>query len=173
MFRLDEAILVEEAPQVVWAFLANLPVSLTCHRRRRAFRWLSEPQPGPGSRYQLEQRILGVAWRQEGRVTRWEPPLSLALAHWTPRWPRWGFGHQLRLAVQPVEERALEAWLSSTVIGRLGPWYAEPLLRLVVRRSMRQQLQALKVAIESTDKGDSAQQSRSPRLAEVPAAGLG
>ena len=173
MFRLEEAIIVEESPQVVWAFLSNLPVSLICHRQRRSFQWLSESQSGMGSRYQLEQRLLGFAWQQEGRVTRWEPPRSLALAHWTPRWPRWGFGHQLRLAIQPVEGQPQAAWLSSMVIGRLGPWYAEPLLGLVVRRNMRQQLQALKRAIESTDKGDSVQQNRAPRLAEVPAAGLG
>ncbi len=173
MFRREVALVVEESPQVVWAFVSNLPVSLTCHRARRSFQWRNDSKAQLGSRYGLEQSLLGITYRQEGRVTRWEPPHGFALAHWSPRRPRWGFSHQQRFGVHAVEGRPRAAELRCTVIGGLGPWYVELPLKWFVRRSMLDHLQALKRAIESTEKDGSARRDQPARLAQLPAASLG
>ena len=174
MFRKEYAILVEENPQVVWAFISNLPVSLTCHRAGRGFQWRDDPKPKVGSRYVLEQNLLGFTLRHEGRITRWNPPHSFALAHWTPKRPRWGFGHQQRLGVQAVDGSPQVSELRSIVIGSMGPWYVEAPFQRLVRRNMLDHLQALKRAIESTNKGGSPVQKAAPQLAaEIPAAGIG
>ena len=67
MFKLEYDILVEESPKVVWAFLANLPVSMTCHRLRRCFQWIEASKPEEGARFGLELNLLGVMFRREGR----------------------------------------------------------------------------------------------------------
>lgn len=173
MFRLEHAILIEESPNVVWAFLANLPVSLTCHRLRRRFQWIGDPKPGLGSQYALELNLPGITLRQEGRITRWEPPHSLAMAQWTPRHPHRGFARQQRMSVHPVDGRPLAAVLRSTIVGSRGPWYVEAPFKEIVRRSMLDHLEALKRAIESTDKSGRTQQDPARHLAEMPVAGTG
>ncbi len=173
MFRLDHTILIEESPKVVWGFLANLPVSLTCHRRRCRFQWIGNPRPGEGSHYMLELSLLGLALRQEGRVTRWDSPHGMAMAQWCPQFPRRGFTHQQRFNVHLVQGRPQAAVLQSTVVGGLGPWLVEVVFKEIVRRSMLEHLEALKRAIESTDKSGRPLRDPAGRLAEMPVMGAG
>ncbi len=173
MFRLEHDILIEESPQVVWAFLVNLPVSLTCHQLRYRFQWIGTPKPGLGGRYSLKLNLPGIILQREGRITRWEPPHSLAMAQWSQRYPQRGFTRQQRLSVHPVEGRSQAAILRSTIVGNQRPWYVEALFKEIVRRGMLDHLEALKRAIESTDRSGSAQRDPARHLAEMPAAGTG
>ncbi|MFB0517262.1 MAG: SRPBCC family protein [Candidatus Neomarinimicrobiota bacterium] len=173
MFRLEYTIRIEESPQVVWAFLANLSVSLTCHRRRHRFHWIGTPKPGLDSRYSLELCLPGVTLRREGRVTRWEPPRSLVVAQWGLRRHQRGFTHQQRLSVQPVEGRPKTAVLQSVVVGSLGPRLVELAFKEIIRRSMLDHLDALKLAIESSDKSGRPQRDTAGQLAEVSIVGTG
>jgi len=173
MFRLEHDIIIEESPEVVWAFLANLPLSLTCHRLRHRFQWIGTAKPGLGSRYALELNLPGITLRQEGRITRWEPPHSLALAQWNQRHPHHGFTRQQRLSVHQVNGQPQAAVLCSTIVGSRGPWYIEAPFKGIVRRSMLDHLEALKRAIESTDKSGRARHDPAQHLAEIPVVGTG
>jgi hypothetical protein len=173
MFKLEYHILVEESPKVVWAFLANVPVSMTCHRLRRRFKWIDTLKPEEGARFTLEMDLPGVTFRREGRVTTWEPPHQLAVAQWAPRNPRRGYSYQQRLSVHPVEGQSQAAFLHLKVVGSLRPWLVEWILKQFVRRSMLDHLGALKQAIESADKYGRYQKKAARRLAEMPAVGAG
>ena len=173
MFRLDHDILVEESPKVVWAFLANLPVSMTCHRMRRRFQWHGSPKPDEGMRFTLELNLLGITFRREGRVTTWGPPDQLAMALWSPRHPRRGYSSQQRWRVHPVDGRPQAARLQIVVAGSLRSWLLESILKHIVRRGLLDHLEALKRAIESTDKYGRTQRKSAQRLAEMPAVGAG
>jgi len=173
VFRLEHDILIEKSPEVVWAFLANLPVSLTCHRLRYRFQWIGAPNPGLGGRYSLELNLPGIILQREGRITRWEPPHSLAMAQWSPRHPHRGFTRQQRLSVHLVEGRPGVSVLRSTIVGNQRPWYVEILFKEIVRRSMLDHLEALKRAIESTDRSGRALRDPAGHLAEMPVAGTG
>ncbi len=180
MFRLEHDILIEESPSVVWAFLANLPVSLTCHRLRYRFQWIGTPKPGLGGRYSLELNLPGTILQREGRITWWEPPYSLAVAQWRPRHPYRGFtpplagfARQQRLSVNPVEGRAGASILRSIIVGHQRPWYVEALFKEIVRRGLLDHLEVLKRAIESTDRSGRTRRDMARHLAEMPAAGTG
>ncbi|MBA7711620.1 MAG: hypothetical protein GH143_01560 [Calditrichaeota bacterium] len=173
MFRLEHDILIEKSPEVVWAFLANLPVSLTCHRLRYRFQWIGAPKPGLGGRYSLELNLPGIILQREGRITRWEPPHSLAMAQWSPRHPHRGFVRQQWLSVHPVDGCPLAAVLRSTIVGSWGPWYVEAPFKEIIRRSMLDHLEVLKCAIESTDRSGRARQDPARHLAEMPVVGAG
>jgi len=128
----------------------------------------------------VELTLPGIRLRQEGRVTRWEPPYSLAVAQWSHRHqhrgfspPLAGFSHQQRLSVQPVEGWPQATVLQSTIVGSLVPWFVEAAFRPVIRRYMLSHLAALKCAIESTDKSGRPQRDPRGRLAEMPAVGAG
>ncbi|UCH09758.1 MAG: hypothetical protein JSU61_11150 [Fidelibacterota bacterium] len=173
MFKLEYHILINESPKVVWAFVANMPVSMTCHRLRRRFQWINGAKPEEGARYIVELELLGLSFRQEGRVVIWEPPHQLAMAQWAPRHPRRGYSYQRRLSVHPVEGRPQAAILRLAILGSLRPWLVERILKQFVRRGMLDHLEVLKRAIESTDKYGRAQMKSARRLAEVPAVGAG
>lgn len=173
MFRLEHDILIEESPRVVWAFLVNLPVSLTCHRPRYRFEWIGTPKPGLGGQYSLELNLPGTILQREGRITWWEPPNSLAVAQWRPRHPYRGSTRQQRLSVNPVEGRPGASILRSIIVGHQRPWYVEALFKEIVRRSMLDHLEALKRAIESTDRSGRTRRDTARHLAEMPAASTG
>ena len=171
MFKVEHHILIDESPKVVWAFLANLPVSLTCHRPRRCFQWMGNPKPAPGNRYLIELSMLGITFRQEGRITFWEPPCQVALAQWNPRHPHRGFIHQRRLSVHPVDGQPHAAMLRLTVVGNLWSRLVEIVFKEIVRRGVLDHLLALKRAIESTDKSSRPERATTRRLAEMPVLG--
>jgi hypothetical protein len=171
MFKLENHIMIQEHPNVVWSFLANLPVSQGCRRWRRTFQWLAGLTPVVGSRYLTGIRILGIGFRQEGKITRWEPPKTLTLALWSHRFPRAGFTHQLCYTIEKVEGQTQTTTLQSTVIGNYVLWPIELVFKEIIRRSMMDHLVLLKRAIESTDKGDHHARQPAQPIAEAPAVG--
>lgn len=173
MFRLECDIIIKESQQVVWAFLANLPISLTCHQPRLRFRWIGNIKSGVGGRYLLDYRLPVITLRNEGRIALWNPPTCLATALWNPRHPRHGFARQQRLKILAVEGQSKAVVLQLTVTGSRSPWFFEVFYKEIVRRNMHNHLEALKRVIESTEKNGRIQRDQSHQLAGIPAASIG
>ncbi|MFC1618766.1 SRPBCC family protein [Candidatus Neomarinimicrobiota bacterium] len=171
MFKLEHHIKIQEHPKVVWAFLANLPMSQGCRRWRRSFRWLGDLTPAVGSRYITEILFSGMSFRQEGKITRWEPPETMTLTQWNDKYPRMGLTHQLGYSIESVEGQPQATTLHSTVIGNFVPRSMELVFKEMIRRSMIDHLVLLKRAIESTDKGDRLARQPAHPIAEAPAVG--
>jgi hypothetical protein len=127
--------------------------------------------PEVGSRYIIESLFLGIRFRQEGKITCWEPPAMLTLAQWNYKYPRIGLMHQLRYTIEGVEGQPQATTIQFTVVGNYVPRPMELVFKEIIRRSMIDHLVLLKRAIESTDKGD--HQARQPvhPIAEAPAVG--
>ncbi len=155
---------------MVWAFVTNLPISLTCHQPRLRFQWIGNAKLGEGGRYLLDYRLPVITLRNEGRITLWNPPTSLATALWNPSHPRRGFARQQRLKVQTVEGLSNTAMLQLAITGSRSPWLCEVFYKEIVRRSMHNHLQALKRVIESTEKIGRVQADPASTLAGIPAA---
>lgn len=171
MFKLEQNIRIKEHPQAVWSFLSNLPVSQVCWPGRSSFQWVDSPKPAVGSRYITETRFIGIGYVQEGKITRWEPPGSLALTQWNHKHPRLGFTHQLRYRVEGIESQAQAAFLHATVVGNYGPKLLELVFKEIYRRSLIGHIVLLKQAIEATDKNGRVAGHTTQRIAEVPAVG--
>ena len=173
MFGLTHEIMINENAEAVWAFMSNLPVSLLCRPVHRGFEWAgSETTPREGTRFVLEQRLAGIPFRHEARVTRWEPPRRFGIAQWHSRHPRWGFSHTYGYSISP-SEHSNGSILSYRLAGSFGNWPIEKISIPLVGSMMLNELQALKAAIESTDKTSVSQQANLSRLAEMPALGTG
>lgn len=118
----------------------------------------------------MQVRIFGIGFVQEGKITRWEPPGSMAIALWHHKYTRIGFTHQLRYSIAGTDGQSQGAILHATVIGSFGPKLIELVFKEIYRRSLIDHTVLLKQAIEATDKDRQASQA-AQRIAEAPAVG--
>jgi len=173
MFRLECDIIINESPEVVWAFVANLPMSLTCHQPRLRFHWIGNVKIDVGGRYLLDYRLPVITLRKEGRITLWDPPTALTMALWNQSHPRRGFARQQRFKIKTVEGQSNATVLQIAITGSRSPWFFEMLYKEIVRRSVQNHLEALKRVIESTEKSGRIQRDSAHQLAGIPAASSG
>jgi hypothetical protein len=106
-------------------------------------RVVSPHREGLGVEAEATVRIAGITTRDRIRVTRWEPPWILELAHLG--WVK-GSGY---MELTPTEAGTELFWREQLIppwglLGRLGLWLVSP----AMRRAFRRDLRALKEVIE-------------------------
>jgi hypothetical protein len=128
----------------VFAFVADFTNNPLWQRGMRACRWTSPPPYRVGSTYQQEARFLGKDVRNTFRVTAFEPPARIAFE---------STGGSFPIAVtRTVEDLGPgRSRFTEEVEGDAKGFYrvAEPLLRLLVKASIKRDFPRLKALLES------------------------
>ncbi len=135
-----EVVIITEAdiarpPGEVWPHLVDWERLGKWMREAREFRVLSRHREGVGVEAEATVRIAGITTRDRIRVTRWEPPSVLEMAHLG--WVK-GTGY---MEVSPTESGAHLFWREALVppwgrIGRMGLALLRPLMRRTFRRDL-------------------------------------
>jgi uncharacterized protein YndB with AHSA1/START domain len=135
---------IRRPPEVVWPFLVDWERLDRWMAEARAFRVVGRRREGVGVEAKATIRIAGITTRDLVRVTRWEPPRVLEIAHLG--WVR-GRGF---MQLSPRDGGSTLLWREELrppwgVVGRLGMSLAFPLMRRTFRRDLR----LLKALVES------------------------
>jgi hypothetical protein len=104
-------------------------------KEARDFTVVSDRREGVGVEATATIRILGITTRDRIRVTRWEPPTILEIAHLG--WVR-GTGY---MELAPTEEGSHLFWRESLqppwgIAGRLGMRMLRPSMRRIFQRDL-------------------------------------
>jgi uncharacterized protein YndB with AHSA1/START domain len=126
---------IARPPEAVWPYLVDWERLGRWMREARDFRVLSPHREGVGVEAEATVRIAGISTRDRIRVTRWEPPSVLEMAH--QGWVK-GTGF---MEVSPTASGAHVFWREALVppwgpLGRLGMTLLRPLMRLIFRRDL-------------------------------------
>lgn len=134
---------IRRPPQEVWPYLVDWERLDRWMLEAHDFRVTSPSREGTGVEAEATVRIAGITTRDRIRVTRWEPPWLLELAHlgWVQ-----GRGY---MELSPVEHGTSMFWREELhppwgLIGRLGM----RLFRPVMRRTFQRDLEALRRLVE-------------------------
>jgi carbon monoxide dehydrogenase subunit G len=136
--RILERAVLDAAPAGVWAVLEDVEGQAAWMPDVAWIRAVG-PSRGPGARFRVRTRVLGVpATTDEIEVTAWEPPHRLAVAHQ-------GFVRgrgEWRLRASIDGRRTLFEWdelitMPPPVIGELAIRVYGPIQRAMLRRSIR------------------------------------
>jgi hypothetical protein len=135
---------VARRAQAVWPFLVDWERLDRWMHEASDFRVVGDRREGVGVEAEASVRIAGITTRDRIRVTRWEPPSVLEIAHLG--WVR-GSGY---LELSPGDPGTIVYWREALIppwglVGRLGMRLATPLMRRTFRRDLR----LLKELVES------------------------
>lgn len=135
---------IDRPPETVWPYLVdweNLDRWMTEGRR---FRVLGDRRDGVGVEAEATIRIMGITTTDRVRVTAWQPPSILEVAH-LGRVRGSGY-----MELSPTEEGSLLFWRETLVppLGLLGG-IGLRLLAPVVRRTFARDLRELKRIVEA------------------------
>jgi uncharacterized protein YndB with AHSA1/START domain len=135
---------IRRPAETVWPYLVDWERLDQWMREASEFRVTSEAREGVGVEAEATVRIAGISTRDRIRVTRWEPPWILEIAHlgWVT-----GTGY---MELSPAEVGCRLFWREQLVppwgpVGRLGMRMLRPLMR----REFRRDLDELRELVES------------------------
>ena len=142
MISTSTSVDIDRPAEEVFAFVAEFPNN-PWQRGMRACRWTSPPPHGGGSTYEQEARFLGKHVRNTFRVTAAEPPRRISFESTSGSFP---------IAVTRTVE-ALgpgRSRFTEEVKGDARGFYrvAEPVLRMLVKGSIRRDFPRLKALLE-------------------------
>jgi uncharacterized protein YndB with AHSA1/START domain len=147
-FQLSMRVDIRRPPTTVWPFLVDWERLPRWMKDLRDVRVTSAHREGVDVEAVATVRIAGISTRDQIRVTRWEPPTVLEIAHlgWVKGTGRMelssaGTGSDLRW-----RETLIPPW---GALGRLGMRAVLPLMRRVFRRD----LDRLKRLVEAPREG--------------------
>ena len=127
---------IRRPAEAVWPWLVDWEGLPRWMREMRNVRVVGPQREGLGVEAEATVRIGGVTTRDRIRVTRWEPPAVLEIAHlgWVT-----GSGY---MELSPSEQGTRLFWRETLVppwgvLGRLGMVLIRPLMRLTFRRDLR------------------------------------
>jgi len=139
---------IDRTPQDVFDFVLDIERTPEWRPRMSEVAWITDGEPGVGSKIQLSARALAYTFKFELEVTRWEPPLFFGYAsrqgpvlmdsfmEWVPV----GDGCHFNMGGSP---RSNSIWVTMT----------EPMLRSTLVKQNIADLERLKQIMES--EGDS------------------
>jgi carbon monoxide dehydrogenase subunit G len=139
---------IRRPPGAVWPFLVDWERLPDWMEEMRDVRVTSERRQGVGVEAEATVRIAGITTRDRIRVTRWDPPFLLEIAHLG--WVK-GTG---QMELSPSQDGSLLRWRETLIppwglLGRLGMGAVLP----AVRRVFRRDLQRLKRLVEDPREG--------------------
>jgi uncharacterized protein YndB with AHSA1/START domain len=147
-FQLSTRTDIRRPPKTVWPFLVDWERLPRWMKDLREVRVTSAQREGVGVEAVATVRIAGISTRDRIRVTRWEPPNLLEIAHLG--WVK-GTG---RMELSPAGSGSDLRWQETLIppwgaLGRLGMRAVLPLMRGVFRRD----LERLKQLVEDPREG--------------------
>jgi uncharacterized protein YndB with AHSA1/START domain len=147
-FQLSMRTGIRRPPKTVWPFLVDWDRLPRWMKDMRDVRVTSARKEGVGVEAVATVRIAGISTRDRIRVTRWEPPNVLEIAHLG--WVK-GTG---RMELSPAGNGSDLRWRETLIppwgaLGRLGMYAVLPLMRRVFRRD----LERLKQLVEDPREG--------------------
>ena len=126
---------IPRPPHTVWPYLVDWERLDRWMREASDFRVVGAAREGVGVEAEATVRIAGITTRDRIRVTRWEPPAVLQLAHlgWVT-----GTG---TMELSPTDDGTDLLWREELappwgVLGWLGMRMVSPLLRRTFRRDL-------------------------------------
>jgi uncharacterized protein YndB with AHSA1/START domain len=126
---------IPRPPAVVWPYLVDWERLDRWMREAREFTVIGDRREGVGVEATATIRIAGITTRDRIRVTRWEPPSVLEIAHlgWVS-----GSGYQ---ELSPTDEGSHLFWRESLeppwgVLGRIGIRMFAPMMRRIFQRDL-------------------------------------
>lgn len=127
---------IARPPSAVWPYLVDWEHLDRWMEEISDVRVVTGHRHGLGVEAEATVRIGGISTRDHIRVTRWEPPRVLEIAHLG--WVR-GSGH---MELTPTGDQSVLAWRELLVapwgpVGALGMRAFRPVLRRVFRRDIR------------------------------------
>ena len=133
---LTMSIRIPRNPDIVWPFLVDWERLNRWMLEARAFRMTGPQREGVGVEAEATVRIAGITTRDPIRVTRWEPPRVLELAHLG--WVK-GTGY---MELTPEDDGTRVFWRETLIppwgwLGAIGMRPAAPLMRRAFRRDLR------------------------------------
>jgi hypothetical protein len=144
MISTSTSVVIGRPAEEVFAFVADFPNNPRWQRGMRACRWTSPPPHGVGSTYEQEARFLGKDVRNTFRITAFEPPARVSFE---------STGGTFPIAVTRTVEALgpAESRFTEEVTGEAKGFYrvGEPLLRLLVKASIKRDFPRLKALLES------------------------
>jgi|SRR5919108_6119131 uncharacterized protein YndB with AHSA1/START domain len=127
---------ITRPPEAVWPYLVDWERLDRWMAEAHAFRVLSDRREGVGVEAEATIRIAGITTRDRVRVTTWEPPHVLEIAHlgWVT-----GTGY---MELSPAGDGSRLFWREELhppwgFAGRTGMLLASPLMRRAFRRDLR------------------------------------
>ena len=143
MISTSTSVDIDRPAEEVFAFVSDSPNNPRWQRGMRACRWTSSPPHGVGSTYEQEARFLGKDVRNTFRVTAAEPPRRISFESTSGSFP---------VAVTRTVE-ALgpgRSRFTEEVEGDARGFYrvAEPVLRMLVKGSIKRDFPHLKALLE-------------------------
>jgi carbon monoxide dehydrogenase subunit G len=135
---------IARRPEVVWPYLVDWERLGRWMIEARDFRVVGDRREGVGVVAEATVRIAGITTRDRIRVTRWEPPRVLEIAHLG--WVK-GTGY---IESSPIDAGTSVSWREGLRppwgwLGRSGMGLFVPLMRRAFRRDLR----LLKELVES------------------------
>lgn len=127
---------IRRPPGAVWPFLVDWERLDTWMEEISDVHVTSERREGVGVEADATVRLGGISTRDRIRVTRWEPPTVLEIAHLG--WVR-GTGY---MELSPTAGGSHLTWRETLIppwglAGRVGLWAFRPLIGRVFRRDLR------------------------------------
>jgi uncharacterized protein YndB with AHSA1/START domain len=134
-FQLSMRVDIRRPPKTVWPFLVDWERLPRWMKDMRDVRVTSAHTEGVGVEAVATVRIAGISTRDLIRVTRWEPPNLLEIAHLG--WVKGTGRMELSLAGTGSDLRWRETLIPPWgALGRLGMRVVLPLMRRVFRRDL-------------------------------------
>jgi uncharacterized membrane protein len=127
---------IDSPPDAVWPHLVDWENLPTWMREARDVRVVGALREGVGVEAEAQVRIAGLRSRDRVRVTRWEPPAILELAHLG--WVK-GSGY---MELSPLDRGTHVFWREELVppwgiLGAIGLRLLAPLMRRIFARDLR------------------------------------
>ncbi len=143
MVKASTSVEIDRPAAEVFAFVADFPNNPRWQRGMRACRWTSAPPHGVGSTYEQEARFLGKDVRNRFRLTAFEPGRRVSFESTGGSFPI-----AVTRTVEPLGPD--RARFTEEVEGDARGFYriAEPLLCVMVRRSIKRDFPRLKRLLE-------------------------
>lgn len=143
--RVEVAVTVAAPRAVVWDVLTDWEAQADWMRDARSVEVVSAERAGEGVTIRVPTNLLGVTVDDVMRVTGWDPPARLEVAH---------LGRLIRgsgaFELYDIEHGTRVVWWEEIEppLGALGRWGARTVVRPLVERVFRRSLRGLREASE-------------------------
>lgn len=143
MISTSTSVEIDRPAQEVYDFVADFPNNPRWQRGMRACRWTSPPPHGVGATYEQEARFLGKDVRNTFRVTAADPPRRISFESTGGTFPI-----AVTRTVEPLG--AGRCRFTEAVQGDARGFYrvAEPVLKMLVKASIKRDFPRLKALLE-------------------------
>ena len=127
---------ISRPPEAVWPYLVDWERLDRWMKEARDFKVIGEQREGVGVEAEATIRIAGITTRDTVRVTLWQPPTALEIAHLG--WVK-GTGY---MELSPTEDGCHLFWREELFaplgpLGRSGLRLVSPIMKRVFRRDLR------------------------------------